>query len=342
MLNKFIKSTEAYKRIVKKRDDLVLEKDKLIEERDRLSHELDRAILRQSEVVEKLEATDKRFSEFRKSAGFVPPGHFYSALPSLEEVRENESKIFGRSPDEIKGIDLHEEQQLILYEQFVGYYKDMTFPREKSVGYHYYYENPAYSYSDGIHLYCMIRSSQPQRIIEVGCGYSSCMMIDTISKYLEKDVSITFIEPYPDLLESLLNDSKQNIKIIPERVQDVNISEFDKLQRNDILFIDSTHISKVGSDVNHLIFEVLPALSPGVLVHFHDIFYPFEYPKRWIYAGRSWSEVYLLRAFLQHSDTFRLKYMNTYMQHKYRDRYISDMPLCMKNTGASIWIEKYR
>ena len=107
-----------------------------------------------------------------------------------------------------------------------------------------------------------------------------------------------------------------------------------------ILFVDSTHVAKVGSDVNHLFSEVLPILKPGVLVHIHDIFYPFEYPKSWIYEGRNWSEVYLLRAFLQFNECFKIVLFNTFLEHFHRDFFLRNMPLCLKNEGGSIWLKR--
>ena len=93
----------------------------------------------------------------------------------------------------------------------------------------------------------------------------------------------TFIDPYPDLIISLIKENdKDNIKIIPSRLQDFDLREIETLESRDILFIDSTHVSKVNSDVNHIFFNIIPHLSPGVYIHIHDIFYPFEYPKDWI------------------------------------------------------------
>ncbi|MCZ8539210.1 hypothetical protein [Psychrobacillus psychrodurans] len=86
----------------------------------------------------------------------------------------------------------------------------------------------------------------------------------------------------------------------------------------DILFIDSYHVSKIGSDVNYIIFEILPKLKPGVRIHFHDIFYPFEYPEKWIFEGRFWNRAYLLRAFLQYNQDFIIDLWNNYLilEHK--------------------------
>jgi len=272
---------------------------------------------------------------------FVPPGHFYSPIPSLDEIRRDESKIFGKPLPGKTGIELHEEEQLKLLGDFIAFYKEMPFQSEKHEGLRYYYENPAYSYSDAILLHCMIRFLKPKNIIEVGSGFSSCMMLDTNELFFDGSIATTFIEPYPKLLLSLIKDAdKSKIRTIQSRLQDVDLCEFETLQANDILFIDSTHVSKIYSDVNYIFFEILPKLSSGVYVHFHDIFYPFEYPKAWVYEGRAWNEAYLLRAFLQYNNAFRVVLMNTFMEHFHEAFFQKNMSLCMKNTGGSIWIRK--
>ena len=198
-------------------------------------------------------------------------------------------------------------------------------------------------YSDAIMLYCMIRLLKPRRIIEVGSGFSSCVTLDTNELFFENSITTTFIEPYPQLLLSLVKETdKSNVTIIAERLQDVDLEQFDALQRNDILFIDSTHVSKINSDVNRIFFDILPRLSEGVHVHLHDIFFPFEYPKEWIYEGRAWNEAYLLRALLQYNSAFRVVLMNTFMEHVHESFFAKKMPLCLKNTGGSIWIRKDR
>src|SRR5690606_1833553 len=111
--------------------------------------------------------------------------------------------------------------------------------------------------------------------------------------------AFTFIEPYPRLLQSLITpDDAAAVTILPQRVQEVPLSVFDQLEPQDILFIDSSHVAKVGSDVVFLLLRVLPRLRPGVLIHFHDIFYPWSYPMRWIRQGCAWNESLFLRALL--------------------------------------------
>lgn len=287
---------------------------------------------------------DKLYSELpvlKKNLRFVPHGHFYSPIPSLDEILRDELKIFGSVYPNISGLELHETEQLKLLNDFIAYYRQMPFQPEKIEGLRYYFENPAYSYSDAILLHCMMRFLKPKRLIEVGSGYSSCIMLDTNELFFNGSIATTFIEPYPELFMSLMKDIDRNkISIIPSRLQDVDLSVFEALEANDILFIDSTHVSKINSDVNYIFFEILPGLSSGVYVHFHDIFFPFEYPKEWVCEGRAWNEAYLLRAFLQYNTTFRVVLMNTFMEHFHAPFFQQNMPLCLKNTGGSIWIRK--
>jgi hypothetical protein len=107
-------------------------------------------------------------------------------------------------------------------------------------------------------------------------------------------------------------------------------------------------VSKTHSDVNYIFFEVLPRLRSGVYVHFHDIFYPFEYPKEWVYQGRAWNEAYILRAFLQHNDRFELLFFNSFLERFHRDTIARNMPLCLRHSkhsmvptsAQSIWLKK--
>jgi len=128
--------------------------------------------------------------------------------------------------------------------------------------------------------------------------------------------------------------------VIPRRLQDVELREFGALGPNDILFVDSTHVGKIDSDVNRIFFEILPSLAAGVHVHFHDVFFPFEYPKEWVQQGRAWNEIYMLRAFLQYNSAFRVVLMNTFLEQFHEEFFRRRMPLCLRNRGGSIWIRK--
>lgn len=267
-----------------------------------------------------------------------PPGHFYSAIPSPEEREAFRPPVV--EENEILGVRINGPQQVELLKKFKAYYDQSPFPEKKDGKRRYYFENRSYSYTDGLTLYSMIREFKPRRIIEIGSGFTSALMLDTSELFFDDKIEFTFIDPYPELLQSLLRKSDRRHPVIPKKLQDVDPEIFKALRENDILFIDSTHVSKLNSDVNKEIFEILPILQKGVLIHFHDIFWPFEYPLDWIRKGISWNEAYLLRAFLQFNDTFEILYFAGYL-NKYQEPWIREnMPLFLKNRGGNIWIVK--
>jgi len=280
-----------------------------------------------------------------------PPGHFYSPIPALDEVRARETTIFDVSSPSVRGIDLNEPGQLQLFTALTEFYGEQPFPVTREPGLRYFFENGAFSYFDAIILYAMIRHLRPKRVIEIGCGYSSCVLLDTNERFFDNRIECTFIEPYPQLLKSLLKDSDPSrVTVIPSNLQDVDLDVFARLEPNDILFVDSSHVAKTGSDVNYVFFDILPRLMPGVIIHFHDIFHPFEYPKAWVYQGRSWNEAYLLHAFLQYNDAFAIELSNSFVEHFHRDLVSRGMPLCLNyakesmipTSAQSIWLKKLR
>jgi hypothetical protein len=270
-----------------------------------------------------------------------PPGHFHSPIPDMDEVRRDDALLFGPPPASIPGIDMREAEQLALLQQFAKLYPDIPFGDEPRPGLRYHYLNPAYSFSDAIMLHCMLRTLRPRQLVEVGSGYSSCVTLDTNQYFLDQGLRTTFIDPNPHLVNSLLRaEDLITTTILPNTLQSVDMGVFTALRENDVLFIDSTHVSKIGSDVNRLLFEIFPALAPGVVIHIHDIFYPFEYPKEWVHQGIAWNEAYLMRAFLQYNDRFQVMLMNTYLAHYHREFFAQHMPDCLRNTGGSLWLRK--
>jgi predicted O-methyltransferase YrrM len=270
-----------------------------------------------------------------------PPGHFYSPIPNLKEVRRRADRIFDRTRRELPGIDLNEAGQLELLRQFAGYYAEMPFRDGRQPGLRYFFDNPYFAHSDAVFLYCVLRHFRPQRVVEVGSGFSSAVMLDTSERFLDRKVRFTFIEPYPERLCALLTpEDAARVTILERPVQDVDARTFEALGAGDVLFIDSTHVAKAGSDVGHLLFEVLPALKPGVLVHFHDVFHPFEYPEAWVMSGRAWNEAYMLHAFLIGNAGFQVVAFNTFLAQFHADWFREHMPACLENTGGSLWLRR--
>jgi hypothetical protein len=275
-------------------------------------------------------------------SGSFPPGHYHSPVPSIEEIRADQERLFDLTNRELPGIDLDEAGQLELLERIAAFYPELPFEQHATPERRYYFENPVYSWADAIFLYGMIRWIAPKRIIEIGSGFSSAVMLDTNELFFDSSIKCTFIEPYPDRLHQLLREGDfASTTVHQQRLQDVDTKVFSSLSAGDILFIDSSHVSKVGSDLNQIIFEILPALPAGVYIHFHDLFYPFEYPQEWIVEhGRIWNEAYLLRAFLECNPSFRIRIWNHYLAVIHKDRLQELMPLCSRNPGGSIWLQR--
>lgn len=268
------------------------------------------------------------------------PGHFYSPLPSLQDIQAREDKIFA-VPRTISDVSLNEDGQVRLLNELTRYYSDQPFQEQKSQTRRYWFDNRNFRHGEAILLYCMMRHLKPKRIVEIGSGYSSCAMLDVNELFFDPSIICTFIEPYPQLLHSLIRPEDQaKIQIIAQGVQDVDLEVFSSLSEGDILFVDSSHVCKIDSDVNHMLFNIFPRLKVGVHVHIHDIYYPFEYPKEWVYQGRAWTEAYLLRAFLQYNNAFRIELFNSFLGHFYRGMLAEKMPLCAQNPGSSLWIKR--
>lgn len=276
------------------------------------------------------------------SRQWVPSGHFYSPYPDLADYGRRVGGLLdpGR---ELVGIDLHEADQLALADTLASELADggldLVEHEVRGGDRRYWLDNPAYAYGDGVVLHAMLRHLRPQRIVEVGSGYSSALILDTVDRYMPT-TEVTFVEPFPALVESLLRaDDERRVTIHRSPVQDVDTDVFEALGAGDVLFIDSTHVAKAGSDVNHLFFEVLPRLRTGVWVHLHDIFFPFEYPEAWVREGRAWHESYVLRAFLTHNSVFAIRWFQTFLWARHRGAF-DGLPWVDKNPGGNVWLER--
>jgi predicted O-methyltransferase YrrM len=279
-----------------------------------------------------------------------PPGHFYSPICDLCEIRKNAGKVFDRSLSTFPECNINEAGQLRLLGEFAGGFPENPFPDQKKQTHRYYFDNPFFSYGDGIILYSVLRHFKPKRVVEVGSGFSSAEMMDVNDLFFDKQIKFTFIEPFPERLRSLLSEAdrgRYSIETTP--VQQVALSVFTLLEANDILFVDSSHVAKTNSDVLHILFNILPLLQPGVLVHFHDILWPFEYPRDWIEGGRAWNEAYFLRAFLQYNGAFEVLFFNSFMALHHAQAIEKTMPAMLKVPSAketignsSLWLRKGR
>jgi len=266
----------------------------------------------------------------------VLPVTFYSPVPELGKLRDSTwDSAYG------EGWEPEEERQLGLLQDLSSWNPELvSIPREPEpdAPHQYYWTNLSFNAVDAAIYYSMIRHVRPRRILEVGAGLST--MIAAQAARANGDTRVDCIEPYPgDVLAAGFPGLS---RLIREPVQDVPIDEFLALDSNDILFVDSTHVSKIGSDVNYLILRVLPRLRAGVIIHFHDVFLPWEYPRHWILNERIfWNEQYLLLAFMMFNRDFQTLLANHYLGHKYPDLYRARFPvLTVSGQGGSFWIQR--
>jgi predicted O-methyltransferase YrrM len=266
-----------------------------------------------------------------------PPGHFYSPIPADQDFQH------GTANEPIRDIELNEEEQQRLLVDLSQYYNELPFQDSRQPGLRYYFDQIWYCYADAIYLYSLIRRFAPRRYVEIGSGFSSAVALDTSDLFLSGSLRFTFIEPYPERLHELMRaEDWARCRLHQTRVQDLPPEIFDELEANDMLFVDSSHVCKVGSDVNHVVFNVLPRLKPGVLIHFHDIMYPFVYPADWFREGRAWNEAYLVRAFLQNNPDYKILLFGSYMAQRFQPLLEQHMPLCLKDPGGALWLLKVR
>ena len=264
------------------------------------------------------------FSLGQKLGRHITLNNYNSPIPDTNELTDN---LWGKK--ELKGINMNEQKQLALLSIFAQFkneynefYEDPLVDKD-SLLYKYLTNNTAFGGVDGDVLYCMIRYFKPNKIIEIGSGFSTYLMAHAILKNRQDDSTydgeLVVIDPYPnDIVRAGFPGLS---RLIAQKVQDVPLSEFKQLTKNDILFIDSSHVLKIGSDVQYEYLEILPRLNSGVLTHMHDIFLPLEYPKtQVINLHIFWNEQYILQAFLSCNRCFEVLWGGTYMHLHHRDK----------------------
>jgi hypothetical protein len=266
----------------------------------------------------------------------VLPVHYYSPIPDTRTLPD----ALWESESQLPGIDLNEAVQLsLLREVFPSLREEYNVLSRQATGcpHEFYFENGRFSGTDALALYCMIRHFRPGRILEVGSGFSSRLAAQAALK--NGGTRLTCIEPYPD--EVLRAGFPGLDSLIDKQVQDVPLAIFSELRANDILFIDSAHVVRIGGDVNYLFLEIIPRLRPGVIVHVHDIFFPKEYPREWVIDQmRFWNEQYLLQAFLAFNSAFEVLLCNSYLGLKHRSVMKATFPNSPWWGGGSFWMRR--
>ncbi len=224
----------------------------------------------------------------------ILPIHYYSPIPNIIELEK--TKDIWKKRSEMKGVKLDIQNQIENLSQIClpfenEYHGNKTYLEGVRMSY-----GPGYGYIEAQTLHAFIRCYKPKKIIEVGSGVSTYCMLKAI-ELNGVNCELTCIEPYPsDKLKELANQNK--IRLINEKVQTVSPDVFERLEENDLLFIDSSHTVKPGSDVNFLFLEIMPRLNKGVNIHIHDIYFPFDFDRAVLKTFYHAMETSLLHAYL--------------------------------------------
>jgi hypothetical protein len=281
-----------------------------------------------------LHSTEHRelFLNWERHGFHVTPVHFYEPIPDTRSLPET----LWSEPSKLAGIDMNDAMQLDLLRNLSQKFRDEyeSIPAEPPAG-----QLWPFSGTDLLVAYCMVRHFQPRRIIEVGTGFSSVVLGQAAAK--NKSSALICVDPFPHQLIREKNRVFALESLIESKVQDIDVEFFSRLESDDILFIDSSHTVKTGGDVNYLFLEVLPRLKPGVIVHVHDIFFPFEYRRDWMLEEfRFWTEQYLLQAFLIFNPEFEVLVANSYLNHYYLADVKAAFPNLRRWIGGSFWMRR--
>jgi hypothetical protein len=267
------------------------------------------------------------------------PRHFYSPIADPETASGTD---FNRELYPLHDLKFSESASLKFLKTIAEYSEELAreFPAAAPAESGFYWDNPFFVGLDAAALYTMVRTVRPQQIVEIGSGFSTHISVRALERNGRGE--LTCVEPIPTAKLLELSD---RIQIVQSGVQKTPTELFASLAPGDILFIDSSHVSCLGSDVNFEIFEILPNLPAGVIVHFHDVFLPFEYPREWVVNRRwNWNEQYLLYAFLRMNESYEIWMPNSYIVRRHAAKVSAALPFLdvLANPGASFWMRKTR
>lgn len=259
-------------------------------------------------------ALDASFPVWERLGLHITPVHYSQPIPDTRQLGPD---TWARRTGMV-GIDLNREGQIELLRELASRFRIEydTLPRHATnQPLDYYVDNESFESVDGEMLYCMIRRLRPRRMIEIGSGFSTLLAAKALLRNGEEgDAPCDYQVCDPFASESIKRGVPGVTRLIAAPVQSVPLEAFEALGDNDILFIDSSHVLRIGSDVQYEFLEILPRLRPGVHVHIHDIFLPAEYPERWVRREHFfWTEQYLLQAFLCYSRAFEVVWAGSYM-----------------------------
>ncbi|MFZ4967163.1 class I SAM-dependent methyltransferase [Pseudomonas gingeri] len=291
-------------------------------------------------VMQKLLWADQKDRErLQGHALNIIPANFYSNTPSISETLGSYEYSEPDPPYLACGIFDQQKLRMELAE-LVPYAADFS-PVEagnEETCTAYFWKNSQFSYSDAMSYYAYVRRIRPRRIVEIGSGFSSLIALEALRK--NGAGTLSCIEPFPrSFIASLGREGALDLQV--QRAQDITIEALNAtLEDGDILFIDSTHTVKTGSDCLHIYLRLLPRITRKIFVHVHDVFLPFGLPQRWLIDHQIyWTEQYLLLALLIDNPRARLLFGSAYHKHFNADLLDSLMHGRYESGGGSFWFE---
>ena len=271
---------------------------------------------------------------------WVPPGDVRSPIPDLDDVRRRESELFGRPPDELPGLDLLVEPQLVLVREMKRWGAEPALPAPEE-GRRSDADDPGCGWADVALLHAFLRKLRPRRVVCAGAGAFVPALLDLNEHVYGRSIAITVVDPEAERLRPLLGrEEAEKVRLLPSRVHEVPYDTFTALGASDVLCVETSHVSKTGSDLNPLLFRVVPRLKSGVHDHDDGVFWPFEYPTAWVTEGRAFNEAYLWRAFLLNSTAWEVAFFASFLESAHRGALLKELPQWQRSRGGGLWLRR--
>jgi hypothetical protein len=270
--------------------------------------------------------------------------HFYHPVPRYEGV---DRAVFER-PHATPGIDFDPARFAVLLGQLGRHAGECDWPEAAGAPGTYHAGNGNFGYSSAALLHSMLRAQGIERVVEIGGGYSSLVTLaalDANRKEHGAAVEFTCVEPYPSAWLAAAIARSGYGRLLQVGAQRVPLDTFTSLDDRSLLFIDSSHVAKLDSDVNFLFLEVLPRLASGVWVHVHDIYLPYEYPSVHFFGPNKlfWNEQYLLQALLAGNRDFEVVLPGYMVQRDMEREFAAAFPRHdprMHRPTSSFWMRR--
>jgi hypothetical protein len=264
----------------------------------------------------------------------VPDGHFCSPLVDPEEIKPRKGELWSATPS-LRGIDYRELEEVRLFEQLAPLMKEFPFPVERPDQPGFFLRNDQFGGLDAYVYFAMLRHLKPERLLEIGAGFTTMLAVETRERFIGDKPLIACVEPFPTADRAQALSGK--VLFLKEAIWAVNPAMVEQLEAGDVLFVDCSHVSKTGSDTHTIYFDLFPRLKPGVYIHIHDIFLPFEYPYNWVVEqGRHWNEQYLLLALLTDSKRYEIVFSCAFFGAYHQDEIMT--ALGRELDGGSLWL----